>query len=192
MAVISNSDREVESVNMNIRIGNTKLKALVDSGSVCTIISRNLENPVVLNSQESSWVLSAESQDLKTFSNELMKTICLINTSVKRNDWAAVKVTVTVVEDGQRQIIGRNCFPQLGLLLTQTKQVSIVDHNQCLSKKQIAFVFPGLISRIDADTVPVEDYPDDNGWVTGEQSDILVKGTMSKAQVDAATRYNGD
>ena len=172
VAVISNSDkmtkiREVESVNMHIRIGNTETKALEDSGSICTIINRSLENSVVLNSQENFWVLSPENQDLKIFSNEIIKTICVINTSVKSDDWAAVNVNVTVVEDGQRQIIGRYLFPQLRRLLTRTKQVSKVDHNQCLIKKQIAFVFPCLISRTDADTVPVEDYLVDNGWVTG-------------------------
>ena len=52
IAVISDSDsiREVELVNMHIRFGNTKTKALVDSGSTCTIINRNLANAVVLNS----------------------------------------------------------------------------------------------------------------------------------------------
>ena len=45
---------------------------------------------------------------------------------------------------------------------------------------------------LDADTVPVEDYLDDNGWVTGERSDILVEEAMSKAQVDAGRRYNRD
>ena len=51
-------------------------------------------------------------------------------------------------EDGHRPIIGRDLFSQLGLSLTKTTQVSNVDQNQCLMKKQIAFDFPGLISRI--------------------------------------------
>ena len=51
-------------------------------------------------------------------------------------------------EDGHRPIIGRDLFPQLKLSLTKMKQVSNVDKNQCLIKKQIAFDFPGLISRI--------------------------------------------
>ena len=38
---------------------------------------------------------------------------------------------------------------------------------------------------LDADTVPVEDYLDDNGWVTGDRSDILIEEAMQKAQVDA-------
>ena len=45
---------------------------------------------------------------------------------------------------------------------------------------------------IDADTVPMEDYLDDNGWVTGDRSDILIEEAMQKAEVDAGRRYNGD
>ena len=95
---------------MHIRIGKTETKALEDSGSVCTIINRSLPNAVVLNSQESFWVQSPENHDLKTFSNELIKTIGENNTSVKCNDWAAVNFNVTVVED---------LFPQIGFLLTR-------------------------------------------------------------------------
>ena len=45
---------------------------------------------------------------------------------------------------------------------------------------------------IDADTVPMEDYLDINGWVTGGRSDILIEEAMQKAQVDAGRRYNGE
>ena len=45
---------------------------------------------------------------------------------------------------------------------------------------------------LDAHTVPVEDFLDDNGWVTGDRSDILIEEAMQKAQVDAGRRYNGD
>ena len=87
--------------------------------------------------------------ELKTFSNDLIKTIGLIKTSIKCNDWVAAAVNVTVFEVGNRPIIGRDLFPQFGLLLTQTKEVANVDQNHCLIKKQIAFDFPGLISRTD-------------------------------------------
>ena len=109
---------------------------------------RSLANAVLLNSQESFWVQSRETLELKTFSNELIRTIVVITRSVKCNDWAAENVNVTVVEGGHRRIIGRDLFSQLGLSLTQTKPASNVDQNQCLIKKQIALDFPRLISRI--------------------------------------------
>ena len=52
------------------------------------------------------------------------------------------------MEDGHRPIIGRDLFSKLGFSLTQLKQVANIDQNQCLIKKQIAFEFPGLITRI--------------------------------------------
>ena len=143
-----NNAREVEPVNLNICIGNTSTKALVDSGSACTIINKILANVVVSDCKESFWVRSPEMHELKTFSNDLIKTIGAIKISVKCNDWVATGVNVIVVEDGHRPIFGRDLFAQLGLSLTQTKQVSNVDQNQHSIKKQIAFNFPSLISRI--------------------------------------------
>ena len=34
---------------------------------------------------------------------------------------------------------------------------------------------------LDADNVPAEDYLDENGWVTGDRSDILIEEAMQKA-----------
>ena len=140
--------REVEPVNLDFCVGTTKTMALVDSGSVCTIINKILINAVVSECKESYWVQSPEIHDLKTFSNDIIKIIGVIKTSVKRNDWIATGVHVTVVEDGHRRIIGRDLFSKLGFSLTQLKQVANIDKNQCLIKKQIAFDFPGLITRI--------------------------------------------
>ena len=64
----------------------------------------------------------------------------------------ATAVEVTVVEDGDRPILGPDLFPKLGFSLSQMKQVATVDQNQCLIKKQIAFDFPGLVSRIGKST----------------------------------------
>ena len=85
---------------------------------------------------------------LKIFSKDLIKIIGVIKTSIKCNAWVAIGVDVTVVENGHRPIIGGDLFPKLGFSLTQLKQVANVDQNQYLIKKQIAFGFPGLISRI--------------------------------------------
>ena len=145
---IKSHTREVEPVNLDICVGNTKTKALVDLGSVCTIINKNLANTVVSECKESYWVQSPEINDLKTFSKDIIKIVGVITTSIKCNDWIATGVDVTVVEDGHRPIIGRDLFSKLGYSLTQLKQVANIDQNQCLIKKQIAFDFPVLITRI--------------------------------------------
>ena len=45
---------------------------------------------------------------------------------------------------------------------------------------------------LEADTVPVEVFLEDNEWVTGDRNDILIEEAMQKVQVDAGRRYNGD
>ena len=150
VATISTNDniREVEPLTANICIGNTSTKALVESGRVCTIINKSLALALVSDCKESFSVQSPEMHELKTFSNDLIKILGVKKTSVKCNDWVATDINATVVEDGHRLIIGGDLFSQLGLSLTQTRQVSYVGQKQCLIRKQIAFDFPGLISRI--------------------------------------------
>ena len=62
---IKSDIREVEPVNLDRCVGNTKTKALVDSGSVCTIINKILAKTVVSECKGSYWVHSPEMHDLK-------------------------------------------------------------------------------------------------------------------------------
>ena len=103
---------------------------------------------MVSECNESYWVQSPEIHDLKTFSNDIIKIVGIINTSIKCNDWIATGVNVTVVEDGHRPIIGRDLFPMLGFSVIQLKQVANIDQNQCPIKRQISFDFPDLITRV--------------------------------------------
>ena len=98
--------------------------------------------------KESYWVQSPEIHDLKNFSNDIIKIVGVINTSIKCDNWRATVVVVTVAEDVHRPIIGRDLLSKLGFSLTQLKQVANIDQNQCLIKKRIAFDFPSLITRI--------------------------------------------
>ena len=148
-AISYNTDtREVEPVNLDIRVGNTSTKALVDSRSVCKIVNKSLADKVVSECKDSYWIQSPEIHDLKTFSNDIIKIIGIIKTSIKCNDWIATDVDVTVVEDGHRPIIGRDLFPKLGFSVIQSKQVANIDQNQCPIKRQISFDFPELITRV--------------------------------------------
>ena len=83
----------------------------------------------------------------KTFSNDLIKIIGVINNRVECNDWTAKNVKVTVVENGHRPIFGRDLFPQLRLSLTQSKQLLNTDQNHSSIKQQLALDYPFLISR---------------------------------------------
>ena len=128
-------------------VGNTCTKALVDSGSVCTIVNKSLADKVVSECKESYWVQSPEIHDLKTFSNDIIKIVGVINTSIKCNGWIAKGVDVTVGEDGHRTIIGRDLFPKLGFSVIQLKQIANIDQNRCPINRHISFDFPNLITR---------------------------------------------
>ena len=62
---INNNTREVEPANLNICIGNTSSKALVELGSVCTIFNKSLATTVGSDCKESFWVQSPEMHELK-------------------------------------------------------------------------------------------------------------------------------
>ena len=62
---IKSDTLEVAPVNLDICVGNTKTKALVVSGSVCTIINKSLAKTVVSECKGSYWVQSPEMHDLK-------------------------------------------------------------------------------------------------------------------------------
>ena len=69
---------------------------------------------------------------------------------------------------------------------TPLSNISTIPKSSNLSYESI------LHHYLDADTVPVEDYLEDNGWVSGDRSDILIEEAMQKAQVDMGRRYNGE
>ena len=70
--------------------------------------------------------------------------------------------------------------------ITPLSNISTLPKSSNLSNENI------LHHYFDADTVPVEDYLDENGWMTGDRSNILIEEAMQKAQVDAGRRYNGN
>ena len=88
---------------------------------------------------------------MKTFSNEPIQTLGILQTSIQSNNWYANPIEIQVVTDGHRSLLGRDLLPALGLSIQQSnnqKTVNQVDHEHCPIKKQIATDFPDLISRI--------------------------------------------
>ena len=84
-----------------------------------------------MNNKDSQLTKPLGLQDLGTFSNDIIKLISVIITTVKCNDWQAKVVEITVIEDGRRPIISRDLFPLLGLSVIQARQIQNVDSNRC-------------------------------------------------------------
>ena len=110
--------------------------------------TKNLAKAVVLSYKDSFWTKPLGFKDLKTFANDLIKIVDVINTTVKSNDWLAYDVKVIVVEDRHQSKIGQDLFSYIGLSVNQSRQVPNFNQIQCHIKRQIALEFSGLISRI--------------------------------------------
>ena len=141
----------VEVVNLPVVFGNTATNVLVDSGSVCTIINESLADLIISQDPNLKWIREANPKQLKTFSNEPIQTLGILQTSIQSNIWYANPIEIQVVADGHRSLLGRDLFPALGLSIQQANNqqtVNQVDQEYCPIKKQIATNFLDLISRI--------------------------------------------
>ena len=136
--------------NMTITIGNTDCHLLLDSGSGCTVINMSLAREIMFNCAQSQWSEKKPLQ-LKSFSNDIVKTLGTLKTPVRGNDWQTQKTKITVVADEFRPILGRDLFDQLGTTISLKSWPNIEINNietPCAIKKSLAKEFPELISRI--------------------------------------------
>ena len=86
VAVVSSTDSttSVDAINLPVIFGNTSANVLVDSGSICTIINESLANSVISRDSKSKWIREANPKQLKTFSNEPIHTVGILQTSILR------------------------------------------------------------------------------------------------------------
>ena len=134
--------------SMTITIGNTDCHLLRNSDSGCTIINMWLAREIMYNCAQSQWS-EKKPLELKSFSNDIVKTLGTLKTPVCCNDWKIQKAKITVVADGFRQILGRDLFDQLGITISQkpcpNTEVSNIEP-PCAIKKSLAKEFQELIS----------------------------------------------
>ena len=145
------STTPIEAINLPVVVGKTATNVLVDSGSVCRIINGTLANSIISQDCNLKWIREAAPKQLKTFYNELIQTLDILQTSIQSNNWYANPIEIHVVTDGHRSLLGRDLFPALGLSIQQPnspKTVNQIEQEHCPIKKQIATNFPSLISRI--------------------------------------------
>ena len=153
VASVSSADSttSVEAINLPVAFGNTATNVLLDSCSVCTIINESLADSITSQDLNSKKIREANPKQLKTFSNEPIQTLGILQMSIRSNNWYANPIENQVVTDGHRPLLGTDLFPALGLSIQQSnnqKTVNQVDQEYCPIKKQIVTDFPELISRI--------------------------------------------
>ena len=89
--------------------------------------------------------------ELKSFSNDIVKTLETLKTPVRCNDWKIQKAKITVVAERFRPILERDLFNQLGIKILQKPCPNIEINNietPGVIKKLLAKEFPEITSRI--------------------------------------------
>ena len=97
--------------------------------------------------------MTAPPQELKTFANEPINVMGMIQAPIASNGWRIEAAEFVVVRDGLKPLIGRDLFDALRISVTQTpnsNESSMVNAitPQFPFKTRIAKQFPQLISRI--------------------------------------------
>ena len=153
VASIASNSIQIEPKNTTLQIGNTQVGLLIDSGSVCSILTESLAAEIVDNSPLARWLMTTPPQELKTVANEPSNVMGMIQAPIASNGWRIEDAEFVVVRDGLKPLIGRDLFDALGISVTQapnSNEDSMVNAitSQCPFKTCIAKQFPQLISRV--------------------------------------------
>ena len=148
-AVVSSTDltNSMTAINLPVIFGKTSTNDLVDSGIVCTIINGSLANSIIPHDSKSKWIRGANPKQMKTFSNEPIHTVGIIQTSIQSGNWHAnaIEIPIEVMTDGHCSLLGRDLFPALGLSIQQSNNQMIIDQVEqeyCPIKKTDCNRFP--------------------------------------------------
>ena len=152
-AISSDSVHQLEPLNVEVQIGEIQTSAMIDSGSAVSILTKSLANRILQSTKSARWTDSSEKRNLKTFSNEPIKVIGHLETTVTYNHWKDVSAMLTVADDGHKNIIGRDLFGPLRIAVVQQqpetgKCVNNITNSACKIKETVATRFPHLVSRI--------------------------------------------
>ena len=118
-AISSDSAHQLEQLNVEVQLGEVKAHAMIDSGSAVSLKTKTLANQNIRTTKSAKWIDTKERRNLKTFSNEPINVLGHLETTVAYNNWEDRAAMLTVVEDGHKNIIGRNLFTTHGLAVVQ-------------------------------------------------------------------------
>ena len=153
-AISCDSAHQLDPLNAKIQFGEVQANAMIDSGSVVSLITKTLANRILRTSPSAKWFTAKERRELKTFSNEPIKVLWHLEATESYNNWTCKNSRLTIVEDGHKIIFGRDLFNSLGLANVQQqppepgKCVNKNNNSTCEIKETIAAQIPHLISRI--------------------------------------------
>ena len=119
VASIASNSIQIESKNTTLQIGNTQVGLLINSGSVCSILNKSLAAEIVDNSPLARWLMIAPTQELKTFANEPINVLGMIQAPIPSKGWRIEDSEFVVIRNGIKPLIGGDLFDALGISVTQ-------------------------------------------------------------------------
>ena len=84
-----------------------------------SILNESLATEVIYNSTIARWLTTAPAQEHKTFANEPIPVIGMMQAAIESNGWQIDDAEFVVVRDGSKPLIGRDLFEVLGNSITQ-------------------------------------------------------------------------
>ena len=118
-AISSESAHQLEHLNVEVQLGKVKAHAMIDSGNAVSLITKTVANQILRTTKSAKWIDTKDRRNLKTFSNEPLKVLRHLETTVVYNNWKDRAAMLTVVEDGHKNIIVRDLFTTLALAVVQ-------------------------------------------------------------------------
>ena len=118
VASIASNSIQIEPKNTTLQIGKTQVGLLIDSGSVCSILTESLAAEIVDNSPLRRCLMTTPHQELKTFANEPINVMGMIQAPIASKGWRIEDAEFVVVRDGLKPLIGRDLFDALGISVT--------------------------------------------------------------------------
>ena len=103
---IASNTVQIEPKNMILPIGNTKVGTLIESGNVCKILNESLATEVINHFTFAQWLTTATAHELKTFANETIPVIGMVQATIESNGWRIEDAEFTVVRDALKPSIG--------------------------------------------------------------------------------------
>ena len=150
--ISSDSGHQLEPLKVEVELGETRALVMIDSGSAVSIITETLADQIIRTRKSAKRTDRKERRNLKTFSNEPIKVLGHLETTLTYNQWKDTAAMLTVVEDGHKNIIGRDLSTTRGLAVVQQqpengKCVNNINTSTCKIKETITTQFPHLVSR---------------------------------------------
>ena len=92
---------------MKGKIGNDTISVLIDSGSVCSMVTKDIAELLINSSEEAKWLTKKRTNHRYT-SNKSVTTLGIILSPIECNNWSAKNNQFVIVKYGLRPLIRRD------------------------------------------------------------------------------------